>query len=291
MQKFYSNKEAEEIAFKNRDNNYDILTLNNGVGLVKFPAFLREDGVVAAMTTRIGGVSKGRYATMNMSFSNGDKEENVLQNYKTVCKELNIDYKKLGLSHQTHTTNIRTVTQNDIGKGIVQKRDYENVDGLITDIKGVGLVTQFADCIPLLFYDRVKKVIAASHAGWRGTVWEIGLKTVNKMVLEFGCNKKDILAVIAPGICKDCYEVDDKVVNELKKIKDIDFSLMLKEKGNGKYQLDLCECNRQILLKAGVLKENIFVTNHCTNCNSNIFHSHRATLGSRGNLATVIALK
>jgi len=183
------------------------------------------------------------------------------------------------------------VTKDDIGKGIVKERDYSDIDGVITNIKGVGLVTQFADCVPLLFYDPKKMVIAASHAGWKGTVLEIGRKTIKRMTKEFGCNPQDILVVIAPSICKDCYEVDDVVINELNKINYLDKDKIYYKKDNGKYQLSLHEANRQILINAGINENNITVTDLCTNCNAHIFHSHRATKGERGNNAAIICMK
>ena len=260
----------------------------DGVMLISFPEL---SGAVSCFTTRIGGVSRGRYASLNMSFSNGDETKNVLENFKRVCALLNIDHEKLVFSHQTHTDNLMVIKEEDIGKGIVKERDYDDIDGIMTNITGVGLVTQFADCVPLLFCDPKKKVIAASHAGWKGTVLEIGKKTVIKMGEEFGCNPSDILVVIAPSICKNCYEVDDLVINELNKIKYLNFDEIYYKKENGKYQLSLHEANRQILLNAGIKNENITVTDLCTNCNAHIFHSHRATKGERGNNAAIICLK
>ncbi len=261
------------------------------VKYVTFPIFKNEEDLVAVFTTRIGGVSRGRYASMNCSFTNGDDKESVYENFKLLTDELGIDINKLTFSQQTHTVNVMVVKPEDVGKGLYKERDYENIDGLITNIKGVGLVTQFADCVPLLFYDKNKKVIAAAHGGWKGTVGEIAKITAEKMVAEFGSDKKDILVAIAPSICKDCYEVDDVVINEVKKIKGIEKQKVYTEKPNGKYMLNLWELNREILINCGIPSENIGVSNICTNCNSHIFHSHRATAGIRGNNAAIICMK
>lgn len=257
---------------------------------ITFPNMDNEK-VCSAFTTRFGGISSGKYSAMNMGFLNGDKPETVLENYKILFSALELDYKKAVLSHQTHTDNIRVVKNEDLGKGITVTRDYTNVDGLITNIKGAALVTQFADCVPLLFYDPEKEVVATSHAGWRGTIAEIGLKTVRKMETEFGCNPKNIMAAIGPSIGVCCYEVDDPVADKIKAIPYLEIDKILFSKEKGKYQLDLKETNRQILLRAGVKSENICVSDSCTCCNSHIFHSHRATAGNRGNLAAIIALK
>lgn len=271
----------------------DSLNIKNDGGLmyITFPSFERAGGVTALFTTRMGGVSRGRYASMNMSFSNGDNRENVLKNFKILCRSAGLDYRRLVFSHQTHTVNLRCVTEDDAGKGIVKTRDYEDIDGLLTNVRGIGLVTQFADCVPLLFYDPVKRVVAASHAGWRGTFGEIGRLIVEKMVEQYGCRTENILAAVAPSICKNCYEVDEPLYKAAAGIPYLPLDEVIKKKEDGKYMLDLWECNRRILMHAGILPKNITVTDLCTNCNSHIFHSHRATKGQRGNLAAIIALK
>ncbi len=271
----------------------DSLNIKNDGGLmyITFPSFERAGGVTALFTTRMGGVSRGRYASMNMSFSNGDDRENVLRNFKILCRSAGLDYSRLVFSHQTHTVNLRCVTEDDAGKGIVKTRDYEDIDGLLTNVRGIGLVTQFADCVPLLFYDPVKRVVAASHAGWRGTFGEIGRLIVEKMVEQYGCRTENILAAVAPSICKNCYEVDEPLYKAAAGIPYLPLDEVIKKKEDGKYMLDLWECNRRILMHAGILPKNITVTDLCTNCNSHIFHSHRATKGQRGNLAAIIALK
>lgn len=268
------------------------LNMINKDGLVylTFPN-IEKAGATAAFTTRLGGISRGQYASMNMSFTNGDDRKNVLQNFEVLFTSLGLDVKNAVLSHQTHTDNIRIVTKEDVGKGIFKERDYSDVDGLVTDIPGVVLVTQFADCVPLLFYDPQKQVIAASHAGWRGTVLEIGLKTVEVMKNFYGCDPNMIQAAIGPSICKACYEVDNTVVSEIEKISYLDKNKLLVVKENGKYQLDLRETNRQILINAGLSDDNICISDLCTCCHSEFFYSHRATAGKRGNLAAVIALK
>lgn len=258
---------------------------------ITFPLLDATKMVNHAFTTRYGGVSTGIFSSMNMSFTNGDTRENVLENYNRLCKAINVDINKVVLSHQTHTNNVRIVTAEDIGKGIFKERDYNDVDGLITNIPGICLVTHYADCTPLLFCDPVKRIVATSHAGWRGTASEIGKITVEKMQAVFGSSPKDIIAAIGPSICKNCYEVDSPVYEPINKIEYLDKSKIFKDKGNGKYMLDLWETNRQILINAGLKPENIDVTDLCTNCNPNIFHSHRYTNGKRGILAAMIALK
>ena len=237
----------------------------------------------------MGGVSNSIYGPMNLSFNRGDSRENVLENYKILCGAVGIDINKLVLTHQTHTANVRAVTEEDCGTGIF-KEPFSDVDGLITDRPGVALVTQYADCTPLVFCDPVRHVAATSHAGWRGTVQEIGAATVKKMIDEFGCRAENIIAGIGPCIGKCCYEVDDPVINGFKKLGYINIPDIAEEKSGGKYMLDLVTANKLILIHAGIDPNNIDASDICTCCNSRELHSHRASPLKRGNLAAIIAL-
>ena len=214
---------------------------------------------------------------------------NVIENFKILCKAIDINPEDLVLSQQTHTNNVIAVGGSHRGTGI-NLPSFSDVDGLITNSENVALVTQYADCTPLVFCDPVKRVIATSHAGWRGTVKLIGKVTVEKMVTEFGCNPKDIIAGIGPCIGKCCYEVDGPVFDAFSEIDFIDNDTVFTKKLNGRYMLNLAEANRQILIHSGILYENIDVSDLCTCCNHEHLHSHRATGGKRGTLALIIEL-
>ena len=257
---------------------------------IQFPK-LENCGIVNHIfSTRHGGVSEGDCSSMNLSFNRGDPRSNVLKNYEILCSAVDINPKNLVLTKQTHTNNVLTVTKEHIGTGITLP-EFSDIDGLITNQEGVALVTQYADCTPLLFCDPVRKVIATSHAGWRGTVKLIGKVTVEKMVEEFGCNPKDITVGIGPCIKDCCYEVDEPVAKEFRAIKFLDLSKILFPKENGRYMLNLVEANLQILINSGISPDNIDASDICTCCNSGDLHSHRATNGKRGNLAAIIELK
>lgn len=262
----------------------------NGVCYLTFPLFDKAGGVRHAFSTRYGGVSKGDTSSMNFGFSLGDKKENVLENFRIFCNAFGADSKNVVCSMQTHTANVMVVTKEDAGKGIYRKRDYTDIDGLITNQKNLVLVTQYADCTPLAFYDPIKKVVATSHAGWRGTVAEIGAVTVKLMTERFGCDPADILCGIGPNIDICCYEVDDPVISKINGLDYLDPEKCYTRKENGKYMLNLKEVNRQILINSGIKPENIDVADLCTCCNSDSFHSHRATGGKRGTLALMISL-
>ncbi len=261
----------------------------NGIVWLSFPK-LDFAKIKNAFTTRIGGVSGGHLGSMNMSFANGDDIDNVKENYNRICSCLGIEPSRMVFSKQTHTTNVRVVTANDIGKGFIKERDYTDVDGLITNLPNVALVTHYADCVPLLFYDPIKQVVAASHSGWRGTVGQIGAVTVQKMQENFGCNPSDIIAAIGPCIKQCCYEVDTPVIDALKQIDSLNVNDFIKQVDDSHYMLNLSEANRQILINAGVKNENIDIADVCTCCNSRFLHSHRATNGKRGIMAAIIAL-
>ena len=282
-----------EIHFKKKDERAVLrLRESRGVPYLSFPA-LEETGLVAhAFSTRLGGVSKGDFATMNFSFTRGDNPDDVLENYRRMAAALGVDRERMVLTWQTHTTNVRRVTEEDEGKGIVRDRDYRDVDGLITDIPGITLVTFFADCVPLYFLDPVHKAIGLSHSGWRGTVKRMGQGTVDAMKEAFGTRPEDIIACIGPSICGDCYEVGEEVADEFadafhEKYHDV----ILLKKQNGKYQLDLWKANEIVLKEAGIKGDYLAVTNICTYCNPQLLFSHRRTAERRGNLCAFLSLK
>lgn len=264
----------------------------NGVVWLSFPA-LEESGLVShSFSTRIGGVSKGVFSSMNFSFTRGDEPEHVMENYRRMAEILGTAPEKMVLSYQTHTTHVRKVTEEDEGKGIVRPRDYQDVDGLITNVPGITLVTFYADCVPLYLLDPVHRAIGLSHSGWRGTVNRMGKKTLDAMRESYGTNPEDVIACIGPSICQDCFEVGGEVVEEFRKTFDESWhDRLFYQKENGKYQLDLWLVNEIIFAEAGVKQENIHTTDICTHCNPELLFSHRTTGNERGNLAAFLCLK
>ena len=264
----------------------------DGVPYLSFP-ILEDTGIVDhGFSTRLGGVSRGDFASLNLSFDRGDDPEAVRENFRRICASIGVKCEDMVLSQQTHTTNIRLIKEEDRGKGVVRERDYMDVDGMITDVPGICLVTSFADCVPLYFVDPVKKVIGLSHSGWRGTVGKIGKKTVEMMSEHFGCDPGDILAAVGPSVCVDCYEVSEDVIEKFRENFEEKFwKELFYRKENGKYQLDLWKANELIFREAGILPEHMAVTNVCTHCNSEILYSHRAAGNRRGNLCAFLALR
>lgn len=262
----------------------------NGIVYLTFPGLERTGTVRHLFSTREGGVSRGIYASMNLSYSRGDKKEAVDENFRRIAECMACSVEDMVCSDQTHTDHIRLVTAEDRGKGVVSPKDYRDVDGLITNEKGVVLCTFFADCVPLFFVDPVKKAIGLSHSGWRGTVQKIGKKTVEEMGRAYGTDPKDIYAAVGPSICQDCYEVSGDVAEEFRNaFPQMDERSCYPTKP-GKYQLDLWEANRQVMLEAGIPEEQIEVTDLCTCCNPRLLFSHRASCGKRGNLGAFMRL-
>ena len=280
------------LGIKYKDERKIFREIEKEVPYLEYPLLTDTKIVHHGFSSRLGGVSQGCYASMNLSFTRGDDEAAVRENYRRIAKSIGVKCENMVLSQQTHTTNVRVVTEKDKGKGIVKPLDYTDVDGMVTNIHGICLVTFYADCVPLYFVDPVQKAIGLSHSGWRGTVGKIGKETIRKMEEQYGSDPKDILAAVGPSICKDCYEVSEDVILEFQKnFKERYWKDLFYRKENGKYQLDLWKANEIIFKESGILPEHIAVTNVCTHCNSEILYSHRTSGDRRGNLAAFLALK
>lgn len=263
----------------------------DGVTYLTYPAFEALPGIVHGFSTRLGGVSRGMYSSMNLSFTRGDDEEAVRENYRRISAAMGFSMEDIVTSDQTHTTNVYVVTEKDRGNGITRPRPYTDVDGMATNVPGLVLATFYADCVPLYFVDPVHRAVGLSHSGWRGTVGKIGEVTVGKMREEFGSCPKDIYAAVGPSICQDCYEVSKDVIEQFCAAFDEKYwNALFYPKPNGKYQLNLWEANRRILMEAGICAEHISMPNLCTCCNPEFLFSHRASKGKRGNLGAFLGL-
>ena len=220
---------------------------------------------------------------------NINKNEKAKENYKIICDELNLDYNNIVNTKQNHTDNIQIIN-NKINKDKPDFNMYEDTDGLITNKRGIVLATINADCILLVFYDPVKKVIANVHSGWRGTLKRISEKTVKKMVEKYGCDPKNIICCMSPSIGKDHFEVDDDVYNLFFEV----FKMLPKlenifEHKNGKWNIDTIRINREILKAQGLKEENIIDSGICSVCNKSIIHSYRAHGEDAGRATQIIA--
>ena len=265
---------------------------NKGVTWLTYPAFEQFADIVHGFSTRLGGVIEGIYASMNLSFTRGDKDAAVYENYRRFAVALGFSERDIVTSDQTHTANVRIITEEDRGNGITKPRPYTDVDGMITNVRGLVLATFYADCVPLYFVDPVHHAIGLSHSGWRGTVAKIGAVTIRKMQETYGTDPADVYAAIGPSICQECYEVSEDVILEFQKsFAPEHWEKLFYKKENGKYQLNLWEANKIIFTEAGITEKHISMPGICTCCNPEFLFSHRASHGKRGNLGAFLGLK
>ncbi len=253
-----------------------------------FPSLDALGFVRHGFSTRLGGVSEGIYASMNLSFTRGDDDRAVRENLDRFCAVLGERAENVVVSAQTHTTHTVAVTAADRGRGVTRPREYTDVDGLMTDEASVVLCTQYADCVPLFFADPVRRVVATSHAGWRGTVNGMARVTVEDMTARYGCRPQDIVAGIGPSIGLCCFEVDEPVAEAFAAAGMAEYC---HADGNGKYHIDLRAVNRRFMLEAGIPAAQITVADLCTRCHPDVLWSHRACGKERGSLAAFISIR
>lgn len=250
-----------------------------------------SDRFVHAFSTRLGGVSQGGLGSLNLGVSRGDDPALVRENHIRFAAAAGYDWRRVVLSQQTHTTNLRFATVADAGKGLLLPRDYTDIDGLLTDAPGLPLMTQYADCTPLLFYAPDRHIAATAHAGWRGTVAGMARAMVERLA-GLGCDPARLHAAVGPSAGPCCYEVDEDTAAH--------FLLYHDEQGPaahpvpgkpGKYYADMWRANRAILIASGLLPEHIEISGLCTICHNDIFYSHRKQGNARGALSALVMLR
>lgn len=273
------------LKYKNEETVFEEKIME-GVPLLTYPLLEKTEFVTHGFTTRMGGVSEGYCSTMNISTTRGDAPEAIEENRKRLARALGVKVEDFTYTHQTHTTNVAVVKEEDRGKRFME------TDGMVTNVPGICLVTFYADCVPLYFVDPVHRAIGLSHSGWRGTVGRMGQVTLEKMKEVYGTRPEEVYAAIGPSICQDCYEVSGDVIEEFREnFSESVWPQLFYEKESGKYQLNLWRANQLVLTEAGVAEQKIAVTNLCTHCNPEILFSHRSTGVKRGNLSALLAIK
>ncbi|MGI6011102.1 MAG: peptidoglycan editing factor PgeF [Ruminococcus sp.] len=281
-----------KIKWKNPNQERMVINHKKDVVFLTWPALEMVSFVRHCFSTRRGGVSEGIFSSMNLSFTRGDDEKAVRENYERLADAVGFRTEDIVCSDQTHTVNIRVVTEEDRGKGILRERDYTDVDGMITNVPGIVLATFYADCVPIYLVDPVTRSIGLLHSGWKGTVNNIIKNGIRAMKRAYGTKPGNILAAIGPSICVSCYEIGEEVAEKFRKAyPPSQYREMMTDDGNGKYHLDLWKACRFNLLSSGVEKEHIFESNLCTCCNPEFLFSHRASGGKRGNLGAFLQIK
>ncbi|BBB92995.1 MAG TPA: peptidoglycan editing factor PgeF [Methylomusa anaerophila] len=254
-----------------------------------FFTHLTRKGVVHGISTRLGGVSQLPYASLNLGLHTGDCREDVWTNRSLFCKSLGLNASDAVTAEQTHGDQVWVVNNEDKGKGARNYSDsIRGTDALITNVSHLPLMLFYADCVPVIIYDPVKKAIGVSHAGWKGSVAKIAQKTILAMANNYDSKPSDCLVGIGPSIGPCCYEVDQIVVEKLRS----NFSDWndFVTAHNDRWKLNLWAVNQRQLEQIGVKSENIVVSGICTSCNTAVYFSHRAELGTTGRLAAVVSL-
>ena len=223
-----------------------------------------------------------------------EEYEKAVNDYRKLAGSIGIDYINIAKPNQAHTKNIKVVEKKVKKDGPdFNLQEYVEIDGLVTNTKNIALATTNADCILLLFFDPVKKVIANVHSGWRGTLQRISIEAVNKMKNDYGCNPTDIICCICPSIRK-CHfkvhkDVQEPFYNEFKDLKEID-EIIVPVNGEERWSIDTVKINEIILEQAGLKKANIIDCGICSVCNSDLIHSFRVEKESYGLETALIEL-
>ncbi|SMO47791.1 peptidoglycan editing factor PgeF [Melghirimyces algeriensis] len=245
--------------------------------------------LIAGMSIRDGESIKDPDRT-NYALHVGSRPERIIQNRRRLAEELGVSFASWTCGEQVHGVNIREVTSMSRGKGSESAQSaFSETDGLLTQERDVLLTSFYADCVPLLFYSADIEMIGVAHAGWRGTVGEISPRMIREFVKR-GAEKKEIRIAIGPSIGSCCYEVDEHVVHSLKHVLPDPFKVVLDSPKNNKWQVDLKEANKRLLLKEGLKEGQILVTGWCTGCHPDLFHSHRRDCGKTGRMVAFIGM-
>lgn len=239
-------------------------------------------------STRIGGVSRAPFDTLNLSLAVADDRDDVIKNRKSFASVRGLDPARLVTPDQVHSNVVRRVTDDDAGSGAFDHADaIPATDALITDIPNLTLALHFADCVGVFFLDPINRAIGAAHAGWRGTVDGIVCETIEAMSRVFGTDPRRLLAAISPAIERHCYEVDEEVAGRFFRI--FPNENVLSHAGRAKWLVDLKMANRVMLQRCGVEDSNIAISEHCTCCGFDEFFSYRRD-GTTGRMGGWISL-
>ncbi len=261
----------------------------NGVPFLACDGFEAAGGVAHGFSTRIGGISSGIWASMNLGTTRGDDPACVRENYRRFFGAIGADPSRIVMTDQVHEDTIRTVTAADIKPDLYTADGYKS-DGLITDEPGIALVIFSEDCLPILLFDPVRRVAAAVHAGWRGTALGIAARGAERMIRQFGCRPEDILAAIGPGISACCFETHEDVPSAMIAALGDRARPYISPLPGGKYLVDLKGLNALWLTDSGLRPDHVAAAADCTVCLPDKYWSHRKTNGQRGSQAAVIQL-
>ncbi len=264
---------------------------SNGITYYTFATLAGHREVVHGAFGRHGGLSRGRFGSLNGSLAVGDDPATVVANRRLMCEALGITYERLVWAKQVHSAEVFTLVG---GPGSPDPEQWRallpNCDGLITAVPDLFIMMTFGDCVPLLFYDPSHSAIGLAHGGWRGTVGGIAARTVESFVKSFGSNPGELMVGLGPSIGPCCYQIGEDVITAVMgSLPDPDAALI--RQASGSVHFDLWEANRQLLVRAGVVEANIELAGLCTACNTDRFFSNRAERGNTGRFGVIVGLR
>lgn len=276
-------------------SNENIIHVNkNGVQYIQFRKLLEYSDIIRHAYS-LGTDVNFRTAKVNKQQLLRNEYELAINSYKNLCDSIGSNYINTVKTNQNHTDTIKIANKKiKEDEPDFNLEEYKETDGIVTNKKNLILSTTNADCILLLFFDPIKKVIANVHSGWRGTLQRISTKAIEKMEKEYNCNTKDIICCICPSIRKCHFEVEKEVKDMFEK----EFKGIIEKNDiitetilNKKWTIDTVLINQVILEEKGLKKENIIDSKICSVCNSNLIHSYRIEKERYGLETAIIELK
>ena len=261
------------------------------VTLLSFENLLRHQEIKHFISTRTGGFSTPPYNSLNLGLHVGDAPEKVMKNRKRLAATMGIPLHHLTIGQQIHSGNVAVISEELRGKGCGHHDEaVKDTDAMVTNVPNICLVILVADCVPMLFFDPLKRIIAVAHAGWKGTLQSVALHTVSAMENGFGSSPHNIIVGMGPSIGPCCYEVGPEVISQIKTIFPTSTEYILNESGDGKGYLDLWKANLDQLLHAGIERKNIEMAMKCTCHNPDVFFSYRHQHGETGRFGAGISI-
>jgi len=262
----------------------------NGIRIVTVPEW-SQAGAEVAFTTRWGGVSSGNYAALNLGLHVGDQRDRVLENRSRLLQIFDADLRDAVCCEQVHGCRVAKVTVRDQGRGAFDLDSaIPDCDAMITDQVGLWLLSFYADCIPVCFYDPVHRSIGVAHCGWKGTMDRIADKTLRRMQVEYGTSADQVQVFIGPGIGPCCFVIQPDLQSQVEAEFHGWHDIMTVD-ADGKITWNLPETNRRMLIAGGVRSGNIAMCEVCTACHPKVFYSYRREQGNTGRMGALLGLK
>jgi YfiH family protein len=256
-----------------------------------FEILLKYKEIKHFVSTRTGGFSGPPFDSLNLGLHVEDDPANVLKNRKRLAATMRIPLNELTIARQIHSGNVTIISKELRGKGCANHEEAINAtDAMVTDVADICLMVLVADCVPILFFDPVRRAIGVAHAGWKGTLQFVARNIVLAMEKAFGSSPQDIIVGIGPSIGPCCYKVGLEIISRVENSFHTKKEYIVNESKDGEGYFDLWEANLRQLLHAGIKRENIEIAMECTCHNPDLFFSYRQQKGDTGRFGAGIAI-